>query len=317
MPREFIDPNKQFFVGQDGPTSGSRPLPNIAPNGQATYSPAQGAGNPIDNFNLRLLELLQQAQNGQASNAPLYAEANRLGNVQVDNAMAPAGQLGIDNLRPGDALNARRNQADLYDPEIKSLNDRIALNNESIKKFESAIKTAKEYGEEYAKTVRPDEKTIQAVKDQMAAGFQPSSTIIDKIGKFLTADDWNALAKAKSEGDSTTSDQKEYNQAKNEGFSGSLQQWLDRNANKPSDTEQKDSRKNQIISDAKNLQRGSNNLANPNDYLDKASEYIQAGGSVNEFIAAVIPSRQLSPSDAEYVRSELNRMTPGASSSGW
>ncbi len=49
----------------------------------------------------------------------------------------------------------------------------------------------------------------------------------------------------------------------------------------------------------------------------KASEYIKAGGSANEFIAATIPSRILSPSDAEYVRTELNRATPGSSSSGW
>ncbi len=316
MPREFIDPNKQFFVGQDGPAP-SRPLPNIAPNGQATYSPAQGAGNPIDNFNLRLMEMLQQAQAGGQTNAPLYAQANNLANMQTENAMAPASELGIDNLRPGDALSARRNQEDLYDPEIKSLNDRISLNNESIKKFESALKTAKEYGEEYAKSVRPDEETINAVKEQMAAGFVPSATVIEKMGKYLTSADWNALASAKNADDGKSSDQKEYDQAKSEGYSGNLQSWLDRNQNKPSETEQKDSRKNAIIDDAKNLPRGGNGMANPNDYLDKASEYIKAGGSANEFIAATIPSRILSPSDAEYVRTELNRATPGSSSSGW
>ncbi len=300
--------------GIDG--SPLRSLPNIAPSGQATY--AKPAGDPISTFNLRLLEMLQKAQGGQ-TNAPLYNRSNELQNTMVENSMAPASELGLDGLRPGDALNARRNQGSLYDPEVKSINDRISLNNEAIDKFERALKTAKEYGEEYAKTIKPDEATINAVKEQMAAGFLPSASVIEKLGKYLIPDDWNALAEGKKKEDKPSGETLNlggnYYRITRDSDGKEIGRELVGPAGdpeKPSEGDKKGEKLTTILNSAKSLPRGSNNYASPLDYLDKASDYIAAGGSVNEFIAAVIPSRQLSPSDAEYVRQELNRAEPSS-----
>jgi hypothetical protein len=213
--------------------SGYAPLP-VPPTinqstGQATYSPQPAtSGDPIANFNMRLMEMLGKAQSGE-TNAPLYARSEELQNTQIDASMGTARELDLTGLRPSDALAARQNEGELYEPEVKSLNNRIALNNEAVSKFEKAIKTAKEFGEEYAKHVKPGEETIAAVKRQMAAGFLPSTDVIERVGKFLTEDDWAALSNAKKTGDSPTSNQKEYEQAKAEGFKGSFIDWLDRN----------------------------------------------------------------------------------------
>lgn len=319
----FMNGDSMDSAGNKYPAGTPRTLPSIAPNGQATYAP--NGADPVSNFNLRLLEMLKTAQNGQQSNAPLYARANELENKQTVNSMDKAKTLGIDNLRPGDALNARENQSNLYNPEINSINDRIKLNNETISNFEKAVKTAKEYGEEVAKTVKPDEATIQAVKDQMAAGFAPSASVLEKLGKYITPEDWNKLSTAKNSGDKPSQTTENINGISyritydNQGnVTNKVALGPAGDPDKPTDTETKDSRKQDAINRGKNISRGGNGLANPNDYLDAASDYVAAGGSANSFIAAVIPSRYLSPSDAEWVRTELNRMTPSADEeSGW
>lgn len=306
MPQGFEFMDKSGFTDQGVHyKAGFKPLPSIAPNGQATYSNPQQSGNtedPVKNFNLRLLEMLQQAQQGGVSNAPLYARANELENTQIDNSMASAQDLNLEGLRPGDALNARRNQEDLYNPEINALNDRIKLNNEAIDKFERAIKTAKEYGEEYAKTLKPDEATIQAVKDQMAAGFVPSASVIEKLGRYITAEDWNALQSAK--GSDKTASQKDYEFAKSQGFQGTFMQWEDRNKkeDRPSETETKDTKKSQIIDAAVNALESERRVSqdhysNPNTYRQYLRQYIQAGGTETGFKAAVSITDYILPSN--------------------
>lgn len=286
---------------------GYAPLPQISSNGQATYSQApQAGGDPITNFNLRLLEMLKQSQSGGQTNAPLYQQANNLANTQIENSMAPASQLGIGNLRPGDALNARQNQGDLYNPEIKSINDRISLNNQAIDKFESALKTAKEYGEEYAKSLKPDEVTIQAVKDQMAAGFQPSASMLEKIGKYITADDWNALAEAKktdtkNSQNTETIDGNKYRVSYDSEGNVVNKVLLGKSSDDSGTvTERKDQAKSQVINDAiaeLNRQKASSKdkMANPNTYREYLTKYINAGGSATNFKAAVSIQNYIAP----------------------
>lgn len=214
------------------PSSNYAPLPPVGGAGSnsgagAAAPPSAPTQSPVDKFNAALMNLLGQAQ--QTDTSPLSNQANKLGVEQLDNSQQPAAQMGIGDLKPSDALNARQNAAQLYNPEINSLEDRVKASATAVSNFKDAIDAAKSFGEDYAKTLKPDDATIAAVKQQMAAGFLPDATVLDKVGSSLTADDWNALAAAKkAQSGSTPTSIEEYNLAKSQGFTGTFQQWTDR-----------------------------------------------------------------------------------------
>lgn len=290
------------------------PLPQLNQAGQASY--AQSAQSPIDAFNMKLMELLGTAQGANSGNTKLAAQASKLQLGQTNASMAPA-DPNAPPLRPGDALNARQDAGQLYNPEVKALNDRMQLNDEAVKRFTDTIKAAKDWGEEYYKSVKPDEATIQAVQMQMRAGIKPSEAILEKVRTSLTQADWDALAAAGGGSGSTPTSIQEYNLAKSQGFTGSFQQWDDRNKSSggapTTQTERLISEREGIAAKIKGLTRGSNGFANPNEYLDQASFYIGKNGNVNDLFAEVPPERYLSPSDATYVR---NLLSPGTGRSG-
>lgn len=199
------------------------PLPALGGAGPMPQQTDTNDNDPITKFNMGLYSLLQGAQG--VNSAPLYNERNRLDVAQTTNSMAPAADLGIGGLAPGDMISARQNQSKLYDPEINNLTDRIQASSQAVSQFGTALKAAKEYGEEMMKYVKPDPETIAAVQEMLIAGQNPGQDVLNSVAKYI---DWKAVGASKAEKSSDTSSMKEYEKAKSEGFKGNFQQWLDR-----------------------------------------------------------------------------------------
>jgi hypothetical protein len=301
-------PNIQT-VAQIPAGSGYSPLPQL--NQAAQPAPQQ---SPIDAFNMKLMELLGKAQGANSGNAALASQASHLQIGQTNASMAPA-DPNAPPLRPGDALNARQDASQLYNPEVKALNDRMQLNNEAVQRFTDTIKAAKDWGEEYYKSVKPDDATIQAVQMQMRAGIKPSEAILDKVRTSLTQADWDALAAAGASGGGSPTSIKEYEYAKSQGYTGTYIQWEDRNKSSGGGgatvTERLLTQQQGVLSKAKGIKRGANGFANPKDWLAALSDYIGAKGTTSQFISSLPPEEYLSPSDAQYVRS-ITASTGGA-----
>lgn len=210
------------------------PLPQLTPQTQSQPVQQPAAVDPITKFNQGILDMLKQAQqaSGAYGGAPFYSpllnEQNRLQTQQITNSMAPASQLGIENLRPGDALNARENAGRLYNPEINNLTQRVQASRDAINAFKDSLDAARKYSEQYAAAIKPDEQTIKAIQDMLIAGETPPKSVLDSAYKYI---DWTAVAagkKTSGAGSDLTSDQKEYAQAVEQGFKGTLLQFLDR-----------------------------------------------------------------------------------------
>lgn len=159
-------------------TMGGQSLPSVVPQ------PIQPKADPLTTFNKMVFDLLQGAKAGQLAKKSGFEE------LQSASAMAPAAQLGIEGLTPSDMISARQRQAGLYEPAISNINDRVQM-------FNDTLKFAKDLGETYFKNVQPSEETIEAVRNQLRAGFVPGEDALSKVGKFLTEDDWMAAAAAK------------------------------------------------------------------------------------------------------------------------
>lgn len=173
-----------------------KPLPQLNTSGQPTYS-AGATTDPISSFNMQLFQMLQRAQGGN-QNAPLMGERNTLQNAQLNASTAPGSPgAGGAPLRPGDALNARQDEGNTYSPEIKNITDRMTLNNQAIASFKDALDSAKSFGDDYAKYIKPDDATIKAVTEQMEAGYVPDAAVLEKVGKYLPNDIWAKAAAAK------------------------------------------------------------------------------------------------------------------------
>lgn len=180
------------------------------------------SANPMATFTKGLFDLMTRAQG--VDSAKLLNERNRLAVSQAGQSQAPAAELGIEGLAPGAALAARGRQAQLFDPEIKNITDRIQASAQAVSKFGQTLKAAESFGETFLKHVTPSDETIQAVRLQMRAGVKPSEATLEKVGKHLTQDDWDAFAATKDK----TTDQKEYAFAQSQGFTGTFQEWVDR-----------------------------------------------------------------------------------------
>lgn len=63
---------------------------------------------------------------------------------------------------------------------------------------------------------------------------------------------------------------------------------------------------NSILEQARNMPKGTDGKVNPETYLDLASRYIGANGSVNDFMAAIVPERYMTTSNATWVRESLS-----------
>lgn len=162
------------------------PLPSLKPK-----STTGAVEDPIGKFNLGILSLLTKAQSFDPST--LYNERNRLATGQIAQSMAPASELNIQNLDPNSALNARSNVANLYNPEINNLTDRIQAATQAVSAFRDTLAAAQAYGQDLAKYVKPDEQTIQATQDMLAAGINPGQDILQQVGKYI---DWKAVTAA-------------------------------------------------------------------------------------------------------------------------
>ena len=191
-PPVYDQQGMQTATAQTG--NGYQPLPQLNPQtGGATYAGAQ-TQDPIAIFNQNLYQMLQDRQKQSAGqNAPLMAQSNQLQNQNISNAMS---QPNLP-MRPGDALNARQDAGNIYNPAITNLKDRMTLNNQAITDFKSAIDAATTFGEKYAAQIKPDDATIKAVTEQMQAGFIPDQTVLDKVAKYLPNDIWAQAAAAK------------------------------------------------------------------------------------------------------------------------
>lgn len=195
------------------------PLPQLNGAGQASYAPPPPAQDPITTFNLKLMEMLGTAQQANSGNPDLAAQANKLQIGQTEDSMAVADPNAAP-LRPGDALNARENAGELYNPEVKALNERMRLNNEAVSRFEGTLKAAQGWGEEYEKLIKPDDNTVQAVQMQMRAGIKPTAEVLAKMGNKLTQADFDALAAASKGGSDLPAIAKEFEYAKANGWKG-------------------------------------------------------------------------------------------------
>lgn len=168
------------------------PLPTLTPRGPAAVAPQQQPQqDPVGKFNMGIYELLKKAQSMDPT--ALYNERNRLALQQTTDSMAPA-DASMQGLTPGAALSARGRTADLYNPEINNLTDRIKASSQAVSQFEGAIKAAKEYGEEYAKSIKPDQQTINAVQEMLNAGENPGKEVLDSVYKYI---DWGKVGAAK------------------------------------------------------------------------------------------------------------------------
>src|SRR3990167_7204473 len=172
----------QAYTGQgtQGGTTTTLPVapqPNIQGGQNVPLAPQPIQNDPLTTFNKMVFELLQGAKSGQ------LAQKSGLEELQSANAMAPASQLGIEGLAPGDMFGARKNLAGQNNPAISYINDRVQM-------FKDALQFAKELGKTYFKNIQPSEETIQAVRNQLRAGFVPSEDVLAKIGKFIPEDDW-------------------------------------------------------------------------------------------------------------------------------
>lgn len=196
-----VNPPKYDQQGRLLPGTGGlpeyKPLPTLNPQGQATYQQPQA--DPIGKFNLGLLELLQKAQG--VDQVKLLNERNRLNVAQTQNSMAPASQLGIQGLAPGAALGARANQANLYNPEINNLTDRIQASVQAVGQYANAIRAAQEYSQEYDKYLKPSEAVIKSAKEMMKNGILPDKSVLDKLMKngLLDENDWATYANYESD----------------------------------------------------------------------------------------------------------------------
>lgn len=254
-----------------GAVPGYAPLPTLNSATGTSSTPQQV--DPIEQFNKNLMELLTRAQGATSKfgdNTALMADRNKVQNIQLNNSTKSAGDLGIQNLAPSDMLNARNNEANLYNPEVKSLNDRMQLNNEAVSKFTQALDSARTLGETYSKYLKPDQATIDGVIQQMKAGFIPSDAVLEKVGKFLPNDIWAQAAAAKK-------------------------------SNSPGTQPTVAEKKGQYLADAKNTlnsSRGEDQLVNPQMYRDTMNEFVRRGlGSSQDFIDEFPLSQYISASN--------------------
>lgn len=254
---------------------------------QPATPPAPTAANtsedPITKFNLGLLEMLKKAQGFDQSK--LYNERNRLALAQTNNSMASASQMGLEGMKPSDALAARGRAADLYNPEINNLTDRIQASVQAVNQFKQAVDAAKQYGEEIAKQIKPDQETINAVQEMLIAGQNPGQDVLNRVSKYI---DWKKVGAAKQEG--KTSSEKEYERAKAEGWKGTFQQWVDRSSQYKGDGTDKltqSEKEGQYISDTRETfkqGKGVDNKINPDGYRQKMYEYERKGyGTIEDF----------------------------------
>ncbi len=296
------------------PAAGSQ-LPQLGPAPQppgGTHTAA--TQNPVDIFNTNLMNLLSRGQ-AAGNTAPLANEQNRLGVQQINNSMAPAAQMGIDNLKPSDALNARQNAGQLYNPEIKNLTARMQAAAQNVANFTDAINAAKSFGDSYTKSVQPTPEEIQSVQDMMIAGYTPSTAVLDNVSKYI---DWKAVAAGKAAAGSNSNDPtsyKEYALTTDNPTAAGYAAFLKNGTGGTGGTvtERLLTSQGNVISSAQSTlskeQSGSqNHFANPNTYLDLAGQYIAKNGNANDFLVAVRPDKYLSPSDAAYVTSYVKQL---------
>jgi hypothetical protein len=272
-------------------TQGKAPLMPLSPT-----QPSQQ--DPIDIFNIKLMELMAKAQGANAGNPALMAQQNKLQNTQVTQSMAPAADLGIQNLTPSDAMAARQNESQLYNPEVKALNDRMQLNNEAVTRFSNTLEAAAKMGEQYAKMIKPSEQTVEAIRMQLRSGVLPSEEVLTKVQGQLTQDDWDAYVMAKSGGGSAPSSVQEYEYYKaQEQAAGrtplSYQQFQDRASqykvtgdNGPTPTEIKNAK----ILEAENktdsilaAQRGKDQYISPQAWYQAREAWKADGFSASDF----------------------------------
>lgn len=166
---------------------------------QVPPPPVQGGGSvantsqdPMTIFNTNLFQMLQDAQKTQNSPA-LLNERNRLQLLQTQNSMGSASDLGLNGLNPADALAARQNASNLYNPEIKSLTDRVQASVQAVSAFKDSLDAAAKYGQQYADSIKPDQATIAAAQAMLEAGHNPSTAVLDKVSKYI---DWGKVAAA-------------------------------------------------------------------------------------------------------------------------
>lgn len=272
------------------------------PVASPTPSATNTSDDPITKFNLGLLELLKKAQGFDQTK--LLNERNRLALAQTTQSMGSADSLGLGGLKPGDALEARRNQSSLYKPEINNLTDRLQASVQAVSQFESAIKAAKEYGEEMAKNVKPTLEDIQAVQEMLIAGENPGQDVLNATAKYI---DWKAIAAAKKDTTKRTQIRSINNREVLVDLdTGEVIKDLGGTSYKPTGNDGEDKgtmseRQGKFISETRNNfnnAKGSDQKINPDGYRAAMYEYEKKGyGTIEEFKKKFPPETWLDPNN--------------------
>jgi len=158
------------------------------------FMPSSLDDNPMTKFNLGLLSILQGNRvSGAAQSAALQTGALQ----QMASPLSP--ELQAAGLNPQQIASIQEGKGGgigISSPE--SILDNAA------QQFESTLQYVRDYNQEYVKALKPSDDAIMGYKRMMKNGVLPSADVMEKIGKYITQEDWDAYVLAnKNEKEST------------------------------------------------------------------------------------------------------------------
>jgi hypothetical protein len=192
----------QAFGGTASPQVTSPNLikqPNATiPNpGEVNQDPLVGGANPIEKFNLALLDMMKKAQEGQRGMQVQKDDASRAGQQAVRQTFT-----GDEAMLTPDAMyNEAANRGKMYNPTIDAATTKI-------KQYQDIMDLMKKtYGEDMSAMLPATEEDAAVYKQALRAGMTIPADILKKYGKFFTADDWAAWSYQTKKGESGKSDE--------------------------------------------------------------------------------------------------------------
>lgn len=184
---KFSTPNVQ----SPGSAGMNSPI-NMAPQ-------PQDQGTPYDKFNLALMGMLKDAQ-AQSGNMSANKNLASLQSQQAGQITGPVGEqfAGADLNQIMGVLGSR---AGTYDPAINETSAVIQARNQKLSQFNQLFQQARQIGEEFAKSIVPDDETIKNFQELIQADPSKLATILDSLGndksrqKVLAGLDFSNLSK--------------------------------------------------------------------------------------------------------------------------
>jgi hypothetical protein len=204
-------------------------VPNIP---TATQEPQ----DPLTTFNNNILEMLKQAQGANSEN--LYKQQSALQRTAIKRT-ADITPTDLQVLSPSQQQAVRQGSTQALEPEIDAVAAQIKSRNDSIGRFESLLKTAGEFGKEFAASITPSKDILEGYKQMIRAGGQPTSIpdeIRNKVMSSLTPEDWASWGEQTRKGNQTQDNYKpptSYQEWQLAGQPGTYADWLKNSSNKP------------------------------------------------------------------------------------